>query len=257
MHFPHAQRPRPLQSKPLADWQVAVETGQLQLSPDQPSAHTHSLDTHAPRPAKKNQPTNQERKKGGTGRRQRRLFSKQTWIVPTLTSTQQPPTVRAGEVVHLAVFPIHCPQVGPITHTPPALTHSPTAAVHVSRVWSAVPVQASAGVRKFLIRPVSHLAARRLAVVVATPCRSTAAATFGVDPDHRGFVVTHRANKHFHIFIAAMIGTRSQAKGDLKVGLEEQRFHLQLCSKCKTFFISVLWLCNQMKRSLPNNFTLT
>lgn len=49
-HLPHRHLPRPLQSSPLVGWQVAVETGQLQLSPAQPSMHTQSPDTHTPRP---------------------------------------------------------------------------------------------------------------------------------------------------------------------------------------------------------------
>lgn len=49
-HLPHTHFPSPLHIKPLADWQFALESGQLQVSPVQPSSHTHSLDTHTPLP---------------------------------------------------------------------------------------------------------------------------------------------------------------------------------------------------------------
>ena len=50
MHLPHTHVPRPLHSDPSLDKQVTVETGHPQISPAQPSAHTHSPNTHTPRP---------------------------------------------------------------------------------------------------------------------------------------------------------------------------------------------------------------
>lgn len=145
----------------------------------------------------------------------------------SLTSTDKSPIVRAGEVIDLTVFPIHCSESALITRTPPTLTHSPTTAVYIRPIWSAVPVWFSMWVlhkrmiwHPCLIGAVLYSTAWRLVVVIAVFRWSTAAATFRVNPDHGGFIVTHRANQHCYIFIFPIVWTRAQANSDVEVRLK-------------------------------------
>ena len=52
---------------------------------------------------------------------------------------------------------------------------------------------------------------------------STTAATFRVDPDDSGLIVTHRADYNCYIFIFTIISTGVLTNGDIEVSLQGKR----------------------------------
>lgn len=143
-----------------------------------------------------------------------------------LTSTQQSPFIRAGEVVHLAIFPVYCPEPALLTHTSPAFTHSSATAVHVRPHRSAVPVWIRVGLLdQPVVLPLPQTAAilapsaRGRLVVTTASGWSTAASLLGVDPDDGGLVVSYGADHHCYIFIFTIIRTGVLANGDVEIDL--------------------------------------
>lgn len=202
-HLPQTHLPWPLHTKLSGDWQVDVEAGHSQLSPVHSFLHTHSPNTHSPWP--------------------REIVVKSIWRKSTLnvnlyrstTSTQQSPEVRTREVVFLTVFSVDCPQPALLTHTPPAFTNSSSAADHV-RPFS---LASEAWIPLLLVCTFVTLG---LAAAMAVSSWSTTAATFGVDPNHSGLIVTHWANCHCYMLIFAISRTGTHTNSDIKVNLYQQ-----------------------------------